>query len=95
MDEVVMDEVSLAGQGTNFGATGQPVRGVKRQAESPLMNNAINTKRQRKGNELFGANSMLNLLHFRSITQLRQTCLFSKNILWFFNLTFPTSGTVP
>jgi hypothetical protein len=49
MDEVVMDEVSLAGQGSNFGTTGQPVRGVKRQAESPLMNNAINTKRQRKG----------------------------------------------
>ena len=46
-----MDEVSLAGQGTNFGATGQPVRGVKRQAESPLMNNAINTKRQRKGKQ--------------------------------------------
>ena len=51
MDEVVMDEVSLAGQ-SGFGSTGQPVRGVKRQAESQL-NNAPTTKRQRKGKTTF------------------------------------------
>ena len=47
MDEVVLDEVSLAGQG-GFGSGGQPVRGLKRPVES-AMNNVQAAKRQRKG----------------------------------------------
>ena len=70
MDEVVMDEVSLAGQ-SGFGPTGQPVRGVKRQAELQL-NNAPTTKRQRKGNDAF-------LFKTRSVYYLVYTAKLSKN----------------
>jgi hypothetical protein len=49
MDEVVMDEVGLAGQG-GFGSTGPPVRGIKRAADG-LLNNAQAAKR-RKGEPL-------------------------------------------
>ena len=48
MDEVVLDEVSLAGQG-GFGQGTQPVRGLKRTDESAI-NNALESKRQKKGN---------------------------------------------
>ncbi len=53
MDEVVMDEVSLAGQGTFGGSSpGQPNnnnRGIKRQAGDSALSNAPSNKRQRKG----------------------------------------------